>query len=245
MGGLESSTIVLVEAGRVCGASRLLHLGPGLEDSAFCDDHRLETGDALFGPRVDIGWFFDDELHLDDVIVGIVLRRVSERLDGPVRGISRRDRVSELIACCGERAGGLVALVRRRAKRGVHDRDHVERDLHLVATRVDELVIVGRDIVDGGPATSRRAIRLGRDAGSVEHELGCGVEIEQAQRLAVEVEQHAVHFDIAGRRAAGTHRVAERGEHLAAGLLVRLDDREPRVQWQRPTARACAARRTS
>ena len=106
MGGLESSTIVLVEAGRVCGASRLLHLGPGLEDSAFCDDHRLETGDALFGPRVDIGWFFDDELHLDDVIVGIVLRRVSERLDGPVRGISRRDRVSELIACCGERAGG-------------------------------------------------------------------------------------------------------------------------------------------
>ena len=115
MGGLERSTIVLIEAGGVCGASRLLHLGPGLEDAAFCSVHRLETRDALFGPRVDIGWFFDDELRLDDVILGIVLNRVSERFDGPVCSIFRRDRVGELTARCRERC-------RRpgRARRSLH-----------------------------------------------------------------------------------------------------------------------------
>ena len=118
MSGLERSTILLVEAGRVCGASRLLHLGPGLEDSSFCGVHRVETGDALFRPRVDIGWFFDDELRLHDVIVGIVLSRVSERLDGPVCSISRRDRVGELIARCRRtrRRPGRARSPRRAAR---------------------------------------------------------------------------------------------------------------------------------
>ncbi len=154
MGGLERSTIVLVEAGGVCGASRLLHLGPGLEDAPFCGVHRAETGDALFGPRVDIGWFLDDELRVDDV-VGIVLNRVSQRFDGPVCRISRRDRVGELTARCRERARGPVALVGRCAQRGLHDRDHVERQLDLMATSVDEIAVVRRDIVDGVRATSR------------------------------------------------------------------------------------------
>ncbi len=136
-------------------------------------------------------------------------------------GLSRRGRVGELAVRLGERFGGLVSFVGGGAQRNLHRVHDFERTLHLLPACVDELALLRRDVVGRSAATPAGPYASAGMSPAHEHELGRRVEVEQAEGLAIEIEDHAVHLDVARRRAARPHRVLERGEHASRGSVRR------------------------